>query len=326
MTPKVSVIVPIYNAENYIKRCVRSLLGQSLEDMEFLFIDDCTPDNSMNELRKVIEEFPHRKSQIVIHKMSSNSGQAAVRKWGILHASGEYSIHCDSDDWVPTDAYEKLYNIAKVHDLDIVFHDYFVTDGNSSISKSLGIAKKTKEQVLSQLISGEIKASLCFTLIRNKLYNNRKFTFPLGDMTEDCTMIVQLFFLSELFGYLNEPLYYYYQNPASITHRITIESCERKFESCYNNSELMESFIESNSENKFLEEFLVRRLSTVNQLLPVIYKYKFYKKWRDTYPQLVKNSLLSKKLPCSKKKKILLTYIGLYPLYRILKGYKFATK
>ncbi len=105
--PKVSVIIPVYGVEKYIERCARSLFEQTLDDIEYLFIDDCTPDKSIEMLKQVLEDYPHRKPQVVIHRMEQNSGQAAVRKWGMQNAIGDYVIHCDSDDWVELTMYEE---------------------------------------------------------------------------------------------------------------------------------------------------------------------------------------------------------------------------
>ena len=77
-----------------------------------------------------MEVYPHRKEQVKIHHMEKNSGQAIVRQWGIQHSSGEYIIHCDSDDWVEKDAYESLYLYAISNKCDIVLHDYFMSDGS----------------------------------------------------------------------------------------------------------------------------------------------------------------------------------------------------
>ena len=106
--PKVSVIIPVYGVEKYIERCARSLFEQTLDDIEYLFIDDCTPDRSVEILKQVLDEYPHRKNQVIIHRMEKNSGQAAVRKWGMLNVAGEYVIHCDSDDWVDIYMYEAM--------------------------------------------------------------------------------------------------------------------------------------------------------------------------------------------------------------------------
>ena len=110
--PKVSVIVPIYNVEQYIEKCVRSLMEQTLVNIEFIFVNDCTPDDSMTVLRRVLKDYPARESQVTILEHKENRGVAAVRKKGMEVAIGEYIIHCDSDDWVEKNMYEKLLEKA----------------------------------------------------------------------------------------------------------------------------------------------------------------------------------------------------------------------
>ena len=132
--PKVSIIIPVYGVEKYIERCARSLFEQTLDDIEYLFIDDSTPDRSIDILKRVLENYPHRKSQVNIHRMEQNSGQAIVRNWGMQNATGEYVIHCDSDDWVDTDMYRAMYEEAKDKNADVVVCDYDMTDGVSNLS------------------------------------------------------------------------------------------------------------------------------------------------------------------------------------------------
>ena len=123
--PKVSIIVPVYGVEKYIERCARSLFEQTLDDIEYLFIDDCTPDKSIEILKNVLKDYPQRKDQVIIHRMEKNSGQAAVRKWGMIKATGDYTIHCDSDDWVDVTMYEKMYNKAIEEKSDLVICDFY---------------------------------------------------------------------------------------------------------------------------------------------------------------------------------------------------------
>ena len=122
---KVSVIIPVYGVEKYIERCAKSLFEQTLHDIEYLFIDDCSPDNSIKILESLLDSYPSRKANTRILKMSTNSGQAAVRMRGMKEATGEYLIHCDSDDWVDHQMYEKMYNYAKSNDYDMVWCDYY---------------------------------------------------------------------------------------------------------------------------------------------------------------------------------------------------------
>lgn len=119
MMPKVSVIVPIYNASAYIKQCAVSLFEQTLDDIEYIFIDDCTTDDSMEVLNECIEEYPNRKNRIKILKHAVNSGQAAARTTGMKAATGEYMIHCDPDDWVDQRMYSDMYYEAIKANADI---------------------------------------------------------------------------------------------------------------------------------------------------------------------------------------------------------------
>lgn len=104
--PKISVIVPIYKVEKYIGRCARSLFEQSLEDMEFIFVDDCSPDNSISIVKTMAEDYPKRKNQIKFLHHKVNRGLTTTRNTGLSVATGDYIAYCDSDDWFDLTMYE----------------------------------------------------------------------------------------------------------------------------------------------------------------------------------------------------------------------------
>ena len=133
--PEVSVIVPFYKAEKTIEKCARSLFEQTLDDIEFLFVDDCSPDGSLRVLETVLEDYPSRKSQVRILKTDSNSGSALARVLGIEKAAGEYLIHCDGDDEVERTMYKTMSEKARQEDSDFVWCDFF-RDGPQSFSSS----------------------------------------------------------------------------------------------------------------------------------------------------------------------------------------------
>jgi len=100
MEYKISVIVPVYNVENYIERCVRSLFEQTLQEgVEYIFVDDCSPDRSMQVIEAIASEYPERLKHIRIVHQSLNSGSSAARNSGLAIAQGEYIYFADSDDW-----------------------------------------------------------------------------------------------------------------------------------------------------------------------------------------------------------------------------------
>ena len=118
--PKVSVIVTIYNREKYIEECARTLFEQTLDDIEYLFIDDASTDRSVIILKNLLDKYPKRQLTTKMICLKQNSGRAVARQTGIDSASGEYVIHVDSDDWVDLDMFEKLYCKAKETNADIV--------------------------------------------------------------------------------------------------------------------------------------------------------------------------------------------------------------
>ncbi len=116
---KVSVISPFYKVAPFIERCAESLLGQTLEDVEFIFVDDASPDESRELLEKVIARHPERDARIVTHE--ANKGLPAARNAGLAVATGEFIFHCDSDDWVEPDMLEKMYKAAADNGADYVY-------------------------------------------------------------------------------------------------------------------------------------------------------------------------------------------------------------
>lgn len=106
---KVSVIIPIYKVEPFVARCAQSLMEQTLTDVEYIFVDDASPDNSIAVLRKVITKYPERSNYVKVLTHTENKGLPAARNTGLAVAQGEYIFHCDSDDFVEPDMLEQLY-------------------------------------------------------------------------------------------------------------------------------------------------------------------------------------------------------------------------
>ena len=122
---KISVIVPVYSVEEFIERCVRSLFQQTYKEVEYIFVNDHTPDRSMEIIKNCIAEYPHLKTVLLEH--SVNKGLPAARNTGLSVATGKYVFHCDSDDFVEPDMLEKLYQRAEETNADIVWCDCFLS-------------------------------------------------------------------------------------------------------------------------------------------------------------------------------------------------------
>lgn len=245
--PKVSVIIPIYGVEKYIERCAESLFHQTLDDIEYIFIDDCTLDNSMEILNRVIEKYPHRQSQIKVERMPQNGGLAAVRKYGIIFATGEYIIHCDSDDWVDIRMYELLYNHAIQKDSDLVICDYIITKGDRSSERLFrkNITDCSREALLKRLLTSSDLNPIWTALVKRNLYDN--IMYPIGAMSEDKTFMMQFVWMAKNVSYLSEALYYYFLSDTSILRTVNKEANIRKFKQVVDNRYIILNFF--NREN-----------------------------------------------------------------------------
>lgn len=224
--PKVSVIIPVYGVERYIKRCAISLFEQTLDDIEYIFIDDCTKDKSIEILYEVLERYPNRKNQVRIEKMFTNSGQAMVRQRGALMATGEYIIHCDSDDWLDLDAYKKLYEKAIEKNYDIVYCDYYrCVESDLKIINQNNIIDNI--DFIKKILGLEMAACFWNKLIKRELYLKYNF-YPLKglNMGEDIATIVPLIYNTNNIGYVSMPLYYYVYNPNSVVNNIREKNIE----------------------------------------------------------------------------------------------------
>ena len=125
MKPKVSIVVPVYKVEAYIEQFVRSLFEQTLEDLEFIFVDDASPDESVAIIKRVLDEYPQRKGQVKFIRHEHNMDLPQTRKDGLNAATGEYLIYVDSDDWVEPNYAELLYTKAQETNADIVVCDCY---------------------------------------------------------------------------------------------------------------------------------------------------------------------------------------------------------
>ena len=326
--PKVSVIILVYNVEAYIERCARSLFEQTLDDIEYIFVNDCTPDHSMAALEKVIEQYPSRQRQINIINLPNNKGAAIAREVGIKAATGEYIIHCDSDDWVDTDMYRLLYEEAKKKVLDIVVCDFYETDGIHHNPIYQNLDKCT--DILRGLINRSVSGSLCYRMATRALYEEIK-NFPQSHMMEDVNYSIQLHTNNKArFGYLPVPLYYYYHNNQSICHHPSDEFCiARCRQACINIDGIITFLNSNNLDKKYKNELVVLKNSARVFIWPLYMREprKYRKMWRSVYPEINNKYPFT---PCiSQKLRIIffLAYIGVYPyILRLIKKLKFTSK
>lgn len=208
MSVNVSVIVPIYKVKGFIERCVMSLMEQTLNDVEYIFVDDASPDNSVKILQDVLTRYPYRQANVMVITQEVNKGLPAARNTGLAVATGEYIFHCDSDDYVETDMLESLYDKAKEQNADIVWCDFFLTfEKNERYMKQPEYGSPM--EALKAMLSGAMKYNVWNKLVRRSLYSDNGIEFPAGyGMGEDMTMMM-LFACAEKVTYVPRAFYHY---------------------------------------------------------------------------------------------------------------------
>lgn len=228
---KVSILVPVYGVEKYIERCARSLFGQTYEDLEFVFVDDCSPDRSIAILRQVMERYPKRRSQIKIIHHQVNKGVAAARKTAITHASGDFLMFVDADDYISLEATSLLVNIQKTSAADIVSGD--VLAFNAKTKKEISTPRiKSPHDLLLLLLRWKAIPSLCARLIKRSLFNTDIINSENINISEDYLMLSKLLYNSNKVDYLNKIIYYYdCSNEGSAMHTLNAEKEKQHMQS-----------------------------------------------------------------------------------------------
>lgn len=222
MQPSISVIVPIYNAEKYIHRCLDSILAQTYKNFELILINDGSIDNS----GKICDEYSQRDNRIkVIHK--NNGGVASARQCGIENAKGEYTIHVDPDDWVESNMLEELYNKAIKEKADVVVCDFYVEEKDKTTYRKEKISGEKTENFLQNILLHKLHGSLCNKLIKLACYKDFNISFVENlNTSEDYLICVKIFMNNINTVYLNKAFYHYdqYSNSNSITHEYNIKT------------------------------------------------------------------------------------------------------
>lgn len=225
--PKVSIIIPVYSVEQYLKRCLESVVNQTLKDIEIICVNDCSPDNSL----VILQEYAQKDNRIKIIDFKENQGAAAARNVGIENATGEYLGAVDGDDWIDADFYEKLYNEAQKENADIVIADYYnVIDENGKEKKYQYLNTKKIAQSKYHLFSH------CSAIYRRKMIieNNVKY-LSVVSVDYDYPYIMQALYYAKKISIVESTFYYYFtrENSASMQFRtldLTKDSCLSRIE------------------------------------------------------------------------------------------------
>ena len=317
---KVSVIIPLYNVEKYIERCACSLFEQTLGQMEYIFVDDCSTDRSVEILQTVVDRYPVLDRVILLHH-DKNRGVSAARNTGLKHASGDYIGWVDADDRVEKEMFEWLYQYARMNACDFVYCGYIEERSNGTCINHTKIDKEYPDSLerVNALVSGDIDAFLWNKLIKRSLLESHQIIFPEGyDMWEDFLALVSIVYYAKHIGSINKPLYHYGLRKGSVS----LECSEKQLNAMFRNLSCVEDFLNdiNASEETFLN--LVERKFCIKDAL--LFQTGNTEQWRSLFPEM--NKYIWKQNACWQVKLYewsLSKHINwVYPLYKAYRHLK----
>lgn len=275
---KISVVIPVYRVENYIQRCVRSLMEQTYQDVEFLFVDDASGDRSMDIVRDVVSAYS-RDVRFLAHE--ENKGLPSARNTGLRAASGEFIYHCDSDDWLEPTMLEKMAVAAKANDADFVYCDFFLSFAGNERYMPTPDYGSSMEALEKGFLAGQMKYNVWNKLVRRSLYMDNGICSP----EEHCKggedlMMVKILRMSRRCARVPEALYHY--NRAN-ENAITKTRSKRHFDDIKANADDAIAFLHAHPipHPEFLELF------KLNLKLPflLVGDTLHIQLWKDWYPE-----------------------------------------
>lgn len=216
MSAKVSIIIPIYNVEKVVDNCLKSVVGQTLSDLEIVVVDDGSPDDSMS----VVGRFAEKDNRFRLIAHDRNRGLMQARRTGYMAATGDYILFCDSDDYLPLDAVEKLYKEAVRAEADIVSGDMMLVFPDNSRKETRRTSSLSfgsdKVSVYKSLLVSEYHHNLCGKIFKRELLQAHEYiTVEHFTNGEDGYLFYQVLENAHKVVHLSEPVYCYFQNMSS---------------------------------------------------------------------------------------------------------------
>lgn len=313
---KVSVIVPVYNVEKYVEKCLDSLANQTLSDLEVIIVDDGSTDSSAKIVKKYIKKHPNMK---YYHK--KNGGLSDARNYGMMHATAKYIAFLDSDDYVAPHTYEKMYQKAKKHDSDMVECNFYWAY-DKKMKKDIGIPYSGKKEMLEKA-----RVMAWNKLYKKEVLEKANVLFPKGLQYEDVGFFYKLIPYLETISFEKEPLVYYVQRDDSIANTQNKKTADiftvlKDVLEYYKEKKLYEEY-------KEVLEYTYTRLvlcSSFRRIVKIrdktLRKELLNKTWihlNDVFPKWKQNSILNTDLD-SKKRYMLSVNRVSYRMYAIIFG------
>lgn len=269
---KVSIIVPVYNSEKYLDRCLESLVNQTLSDIEIITVNDASPDSSLSILKKYHRQYPEK---IVIIDLEENLRQGGARNRGLKASRGKYIGFVDADDWVNLKMFEALYELAENTKSDIVDCNYYEAHGFNEIIR--GVQSNSDSQV-GELDEIRRKSLILNTgmmltkIFKRDLFFDNKIEFEENSSYDDNQIMPILLVSASKIAKISEHLYYYFILDESTTRSINNKLAYDRLTTSIN---MIEEFIKRDLQETYKEELIFKfiQLYYYNSILVFLLKF-----------------------------------------------------
>lgn len=313
---KISVIIPVYNSENYLEKCLDSVVNQTLKDIEIIIINDSSKDNSL----KIIKKYQKKYENIILINNKINLGIGKSRNKGLEIATGEYITFLDSDDYIALDGYEIAYKYIKKNKLDFITNDYYKVENNQINifeTKYFDISTLNKNpEIIVKMNYGPANK-----IIKNSIIKENDIKFEENLKYEDVPFVSKALLYSNKIGHLNKPYYYYNIHFGSETTTMD--------KRVYDILEIIK-IVNNQYENKYHDEieyftikqitrYMLRQKYQKNKKIKNDFIDKGYKYLLEIYPNYKKNKYYLKE---SKLKRIIKNNKILLKIYCLIGGKK----
>lgn len=275
-TIKVSILVPVYCAEKYISRCAKSLLEQTYNNIEIIFVNDKTPDKSIEIIKEILNNYPYRQKQTKIINHDKNRGVSATRNTLLKHATGDYILWVDADDFIEYNTIDILVKKVSENNSEIICFGTAIYSINRKRNLPL-FPSTNSHNLIIDLLSRRIPTVLWGKLIKRQLFSDNNITFIEGlDIGEDMLVLIKLLYYSKTISIENHILYFYDDtNEHSLVRSFSIDKVLMEIQIL----DILEFFLR----NKLDTSIYIQDLK-LNAYLSMIYgacinKNKFRYKW-----------------------------------------------
>ncbi len=293
----VSILVPIYKVEKYIEKCLDSIFHQTYPDIEYVFVDDCSPDKSLTILKRYIDKKHIDKSKVTIISHLENKGIATTRNDLLDNAKGKYVLFVDSDDWIETDMIEQMLTVAENCTIDIIGCDYIDNYPNGTIKYHYENYSQDCKENITRLINYNIGPAMWKILIKKELFNIIKFQ-PEIDIGEDYIASIKLYYYAHNCANVHKYLYHYVQYNNNRYSNQLVKSISDHIRAVT----VVEDFVKSVGlyNDKIEYELKLRKFNIKHYylFLPLL----DFKKWKKNFPE---SDRMWRHIRYSKKEKII---------------------